>query len=151
MQNINDQSPLTPIGRCRELRIPLCHPSLLLADAGPTWYPSLLSAQAGLLSASNASFEAVCVTHFILAPGARGREGRSPGPGTISARSARSADVCQSGVSSQRGIKIGHFGDLGPSCGLDGGPESQNYPNDIQNDFHDAQIRPKRALGGSIY
>ena len=56
------------------------------------------------------------------------------------ADSSGSGAVSQSGVSSQRGIKIGHFGDLGPSWGLDGGPESQNDQNDIQDDPRDTQM-----------
>ena len=35
----------------------------------------------------------------------------------------------------------GHFRDLGPSWGLDGGPDSQNYQNDLPNDPWDTQIQ----------
>ncbi len=35
-----------------------------------------------------------------------------------------------------------HFGDLGPSWGLDGGPDSQNHQNQLQNHTGDIQIQP---------
>ncbi len=37
----------------------------------------------------------------------------------------------------------GHFWDLGPSWGLDVGPDSQNHQNDIQNHTRDTQIQPQ--------
>ena len=39
----------------------------------------------------------------------------------------------------------GHFRDLGPSWGLDGGPDSQNYQNDLPNDPWDTQIQQKHT------
>ncbi len=37
------------------------------------------------------------------------------------------------------------FGDLGPSWGLDGGPDSQNYQNDLPNDPWDTQIQQQNT------
>ncbi len=39
----------------------------------------------------------------------------------------------------------GHFGDLGLSWGPDGGPDSQNYKNDLQNASRDTQISQKTS------
>ncbi len=80
------------------------------------------------------SFQGPPGTHFVSVPEARGKK---------HAEKVVQKTPQREGEFRPEIGRNGHFGDLGPSWGLDGGPDSQNNQKDLQNHTRDTQIQQK--------